>query len=55
MDYEKTAQAIVEGVGGAGNVQGVTHCVTRLRFRLADEGKADEAAVKAVFEDPKDE
>jgi PTS system beta-glucosides-specific IIC component len=48
MDYQKTAEAIVEGVGGAANVQGLTHCVTRLRFRLADEGRADEAALKAT-------
>ena len=48
MDYEKTAQAIVEAVGGAGNVRGLTHCVTRLRLKLADEGKADDATVRAI-------
>jgi PTS system beta-glucosides-specific IIC component len=48
MDYEKTAHAIVEGVGGADNVKGLTHCVTRLRFTLADESKADESGLKAT-------
>ena len=48
MDYQKTAEAIVAGVGGKENVSGVTHCVTRLRFRLIDEAKADEAGLKAT-------
>ena len=48
MDYKKTAAAIVEGVGGTGNVKGLTHCVTRLRFSLADEGKANADALKAT-------
>ncbi|MEE0027572.1 MAG: PTS transporter subunit EIIC [Atopobiaceae bacterium] len=48
MDYKKTAAAIVEGVGGVENVKGLTHCVTRLRFSLADEGKANADALKAT-------
>ena len=48
MNYKRTAEAIVEGVGGAQNVQGLTHCVTRLRFTLADEGKANADALKAT-------
>ena len=48
MDYKKTAAAIVEGVGGIENVKGLTHCVTRLRFSLADEGKANADALKAT-------
>lgn len=46
--YSDLARAIVENVGGASNVTGLTHCVTRLRFTLADEGKADESALKAL-------
>lgn len=35
------AEAIVEGIGGADNVRSVTHCISRVRFYLHDEGKAD--------------
>ena len=48
MDYQKTAENIVQLVGGAENVRGVTHCVTRLRFKLADESKADTDALKST-------
>lgn len=48
MDYNKTASAILEKVGGPQNVQNVTHCITRLRFQLADVSKADTPAVKAI-------
>lgn len=44
-DYTKLAAAIVENVGGADNVITLMHCVTRLRFKLKDEGKANEAAL----------
>ena len=46
--YEELAKEIVEKVGGKSNVTGLTHCVTRLRFQLKDESKADEAALKAL-------
>lgn len=48
MDYQKVAEDVVRLVGGAENVKGVTHCVTRLRFTLADEAKADTEALKAT-------
>ncbi|WP_067840491.1 beta-glucoside-specific PTS transporter subunit IIABC [Amphibacillus sediminis] len=40
MDYQKIAQDILDNVGGAGNVRGLTHCFTRLRFVLKDKKKA---------------
>ena len=40
-EYESLAKSIVEFVGGKENVNDVYHCQTRLRFKLADEGKAD--------------
>lgn len=40
MKYEKLAKDIIKNVGGKDNVISVTHCVTRLRFRLKDESKA---------------
>jgi PTS system beta-glucosides-specific IIC component len=48
MSTQETAKAILEHVGGAGNVSKLQHCSTRLRFALADDGKADEAALKAI-------
>lgn len=46
--YEKLAGEIVKNVGGKGNVNDVYHCQTRLRFKLADEDKADDRAMEAV-------
>ncbi|KXT75239.1 beta-glucoside-specific PTS transporter subunit IIABC [Streptococcus sp. DD12] len=40
-DYSELAQDIVAHVGGKDNVIDLRHCVTRLRFRLKDESKAD--------------
>lgn len=44
--YKSLAEFIVEKVGGKENIISLTHCITRLRFRLADEGKADDDALK---------
>ena len=44
--YGKLAEFIVEKVGGKENIKSLTHCITRLRFQLADEGKADDNALK---------
>ncbi|MDK2813624.1 MAG: beta-glucoside system component [Clostridiales bacterium] len=44
-DYQELAQFIIEHVGGKENVASLTHCVTRLRFRLKDETKADTTAL----------
>lgn len=48
LDYAKTAVSIVEKVGGADNVDSVSHCMTRLRFILKDESKADMEAIKGI-------
>ncbi|WP_210366253.1 PTS system trehalose-specific EIIBC component [Bacillus sp. REN3] len=37
----KAVEEIVEAVGGKENIAAATHCVTRLRFALKDEGKVD--------------
>ena len=44
--YEELAREIVKYVGGRDNVTGLTHCITRLRFKLADEGAANDEALK---------
>lgn len=48
MDYKKLAESILKNVGGSGNVSGLTHCATRLRFNLKDESKADTDAIKGT-------
>lgn len=47
-DYEKIAREVIAGVGGADNITDVMHCVTRLRFFLKDEAKADTPAVEQI-------
>lgn len=45
-DYTKLAQTIIENVGGQENIANVIHCITRLRFYLKDEGKANDDVLK---------
>lgn len=47
-DNKQIAVDVLEAVGGRENVRSVQHCMTRLRFTLADESIADDAAVKGV-------
>lgn len=47
-DYMQIAKGVVENIGGESNIVSLTHCVTRLRFKLKDESKADDKAVAAV-------
>ena len=44
--YESLAKEILANVGGKENINSLTHCVTRLRFRLKDESKANDDALK---------
>ncbi len=44
--YDGLARIIIQNVGGKGNIKGITHCVTRLRFTLADESKANTDILK---------
>ncbi|MFY8330549.1 beta-glucoside-specific PTS transporter subunit IIABC [Vagococcus carniphilus] len=46
--YEQLAKEIVEHVGGEKNINSLTHCVTRLRFKLKDEKSADESFLKQL-------
>lgn len=47
-DYRKTAEQIIEHIGGKENIVNVIHCATRLRFLLKDTTKANMEQVKAV-------
>lgn len=46
--YETLARDIIRNVGGKENVQGVKHCITRLRFNLADESQANDETLKKM-------
>lgn len=48
MDYTQFGNQIVELVGGAENITQLNHCVTRLRFNLVDDTKADMEALKKM-------
>ncbi|PJM73911.1 PTS beta-glucoside transporter subunit EIIBCA [Bifidobacterium primatium] len=43
----RVARAIVVALGGAGNIRGLTHCATRLRFELRDASRVDARALDA--------
>lgn len=44
--YDGLARIIVQNVGGRDNIVGLAHCVTRLRFKLKDESKANTDILK---------
>ena len=44
-NVKETSEFILDKVGGAENVENLTHCATRLRFQLRDQSKADQEAL----------
>ena len=50
INYEQFAEELVNLVGGVENVKQLNHCVTRLRFNLVDNTKADTEAIKKLNE-----
>ena len=44
--YDGLARIIIQNVGGKDNIVSLTHCVTRLRFKLKDESKAQTDILK---------
>lgn len=48
--YDSLAKKIISLVGGEENIINLTHCVTRLRFKLKSEEKADEQELKKIKE-----
>ncbi|MGM0212480.1 MULTISPECIES: beta-glucoside-specific PTS transporter subunit IIABC [unclassified Enterococcus] len=47
MKYEELAKDIISNIGGKENVISLTHCITRLRFKLKDENKANTEFLKS--------
>ncbi|MED1017224.1 beta-glucoside-specific PTS transporter subunit IIABC [Bacillus atrophaeus] len=48
MDYHKVSKEILQLVGGEENVQSVIHCMTRLRFNLHDNAKANRSRLEQM-------
>ncbi len=46
--YQELAKEIVKQVGGKDNVISLTHCITRLRFKLKDENIANDEVIKGM-------
>jgi PTS system beta-glucosides-specific IIC component len=47
MKYRALVENIIEGIGGITNIESVSHCVTRLRFKLKDEDAAQTTMLEA--------
>lgn len=48
QNYDQLAKEIVFLIGGEDNIVNLTHCVTRLRFKLKDETKTDENSLSKL-------
>ena len=46
--YDGLARIIIQNVGGRDNIISLTHCITRLRFKLKDESKAKTDILKST-------
>ncbi len=46
--YDGLARIIIQNVGGRDNIISLEHCITRLRFRLKEEAKANTDILKAT-------
>lgn len=48
VNYADLAKEVVSAVGGKDNISSLSHCATRLRFVLKDEGMANTDTVKGI-------
>ncbi|MDD3252745.1 MAG: glucose PTS transporter subunit IIA [Lachnospiraceae bacterium] len=46
--YDDLAGKIIQNVGGVSNISSLTHCISRLRFKLKDESGANTAVLEAT-------
>ncbi len=49
-NYQKIVSFIIENIGGKENIEDVTHCLTRLRFKLKDDSKVHDDKLSASKE-----
>ncbi|MCI6464631.1 MAG: beta-glucoside-specific PTS transporter subunit IIABC [Faecalicatena sp.] len=47
-NYSKTAEMIIEKLGGEANISTLTHCMTRLRFTLHNDQNVNDEEVKKI-------
>ncbi|MCJ1969311.1 beta-glucoside-specific PTS transporter subunit IIABC [Lactococcus carnosus] len=47
-EYQNLNETILKNIGGKENISGLAHCMTRLRFRLKDESKANTEVIKKL-------
>ena len=45
--YQADVQTLLRAIGGRENIQAESHCMTRMRFVLADPGKQDTPGLQA--------
>lgn len=50
MNYKEIADKVIAGVGGVQNINSLTHCATRLRFSLKNDGLADKKILESISE-----
>ena len=48
MDYRKSAQGVLDHIGGPSNIVSAAHCATRLRLVITDNSKVDKKAIENV-------
>ena len=48
MDYKKTAEEILSGLGGKNNINDLSHCMTRIRVKLNDTSIADKEKIASA-------
>ena len=46
--YEQLSKEIIANVGGKDNISSLSHCITRLRFKLKDESIANDDVLKKM-------
>lgn len=46
--YQNEVRELLDAIGGKANISAVSHCMTRMRFVLADEKKADVKAIEGI-------
>ena len=45
---DRDVKALLDLIGGKENIRAVSHCMTRMRFVLADEKKADTKGIEKL-------